>query len=157
MFAQERAEMGVFGRFYFVQVLVYCLHRTSLSFLDHAQSCKSVWNLLILVLFSGMSTQVFRVFFRKTDVVILSWGFLCAGHFILSDHELNVFFINPRTRLAFDAAEMTCSCQVPSDEMRTCKSLSHSVTPSFFLQWNNPPVLFASLSAWLYIFLNLTS
>ena len=33
---------------------------------------------------------------------------------ILSEHELNVFFINPRTRLAFDAAEFTCSCHVPS-------------------------------------------
>ena len=48
---------------------------------------------------------------------------------ILSDHELNVFFISPRTRLAFDAAEFTCSCYAPLDEMRTLKSLSHSITP----------------------------
>ena len=28
---------------------------------------------------------------------------------ISSDHELNVFFINPRIRFAFEAAELTCS------------------------------------------------
>ena len=34
-----------------------------------------------------------------------------------------------RSQLAFDAAELTRSCHVPSDETTTPKSLSHSVTP----------------------------
>ena len=42
---------------------------------------------------------------------------------ISSDHELNVFFINPRTRVA---------CHVPSDETRTPKSLLNFVRPIFF-------------------------
>ena len=42
MFAHERAEMDVFGLFYFAPVLVFCFHRTSLLSLDNAQSCKSV-------------------------------------------------------------------------------------------------------------------
>ena len=42
---------------------------------------------------------------------------------ISSDQELNVFFIIPRTLLALEAAELTNSRQVTSDETRTPKSL----------------------------------
>ena len=77
-------EIDFFDRLYFARVLVFCFHRTSLPSLDRAQSCKSLWNRFFLVLFSGLLNLVFRVFFRKTGGVILSWGLLCAAHFLMS-------------------------------------------------------------------------
>ena len=54
----------------FAPYLVFCFHRTSLLSLAHAQSCKSVRNRLFLVLFSGLSNRVFRIFFLKAGIVI---------------------------------------------------------------------------------------
>ena len=67
----------------FAPGLVFCFHRTSLLSLDNAQSCKSVWNSLFIVL-SVLSKQVLRVIFRKASGVILSWGLFCAAHFLMS-------------------------------------------------------------------------
>ena len=69
----ERAGMDVFGLLYFYLILVFCFHCTSLPYLDRVQSCKSLWNRLFRVLFSGLSNLVFRVFLRKAGGVILSW------------------------------------------------------------------------------------
>ena len=71
---------------------------------------------------------------------------------ILSDRELNVFFINPTAQFAFETAELTCSCHMPSDELRTHKSLSHSVTHLFSC---NEIIHRGFLSAWPYISLDM--
>ena len=72
MLAHERAEMDVYGMFYFALVLVFFFYRTSFPSLDHAESCKSEWSCLFLVLFSDPSNQIFRVFLRKAGGVILT-------------------------------------------------------------------------------------
>ena len=64
-------------------------------------------------------SKVFESFSRcgfQTDEANSSCSLMNVGLMIrafLSDHELNVFFINPITQFAFKAAEFTCSCHMP--------------------------------------------
>ena len=86
MFAHERAEMDFSGLFYFARDLVFCFHRTSLPFLDRVKFCKSGWNYSFSSCFQVCQTLSFEYFFARYlpyDGMILSWGLLCAGHFII--------------------------------------------------------------------------
>ena len=98
VFAHERAEMDVFGLSYFARVLVFCFHHTSLTSLDRAQSCKSEWNLLFLILFSDLSNLVFWVFLRKAGGVVTQCWTLS-----------NVFESNSRCGFQIDEANSRCS------------------------------------------------
>ena len=51
---------------------------------------------------------------------------------ISSEQELNVFFVIPSALFTSVASELSCSYQLPSNETTTLKSLSQSVTNSFF-------------------------
>ena len=98
-------------------------------------------------LFFALSNLVFRVFFRKTSLtkdslfwcdsfvrVALCWTLLMSLSGFQTDEAnfrygltkfgymiraiSSVFFITSMTRFTLGAAELTCSCHVPSDETR---------------------------------------